>query len=140
MDYYCDVCHKFINPKSKYEHFKSNTLKEFRKCKHIELPIDNLDINNVDEVLYAYITQHNKEYDYYFNKCHFKLAVNDNQYSTYVKSNLFDNKTMISWPNFLEKLIDDFLKKGYNFNHIEEMKIITIANKMEMSFDFYIKH
>ena len=32
--------------------------------------------------------------------------------------------------------IDDFKNKGCNFNHIEEMNIITIANKMDMSYDF----
>ena len=30
--------------------------------------------------------------------------------------------------------------KGYTFNHIAEMKIITIANKLKMLSDFYIKH
>ena len=47
---------------------------------------------------------------------------------------------MISWKKFLEKLIDAFKDKGYNFNHIAEMHIITKANKMDMSYDFYIKH
>ena len=31
-------------------------------------------------------------------------------------------------------------KKEYNFNHIEEMNFIAIANKMDKSSDFYIKH
>ena len=75
------MCDNFIKRKSKYEHFKSNTHKEFEKCKHIDLSIENPDINNVDEVFYAYIIQHNKEYDYYFIKCHFKLVFNDNQSS-----------------------------------------------------------
>ena len=74
----------------------SNTHKEFDKCKHMKLTIDNPDINNVDEVFYAYIIQHKKEYDYYRIKCHFKSVLKGNQYSTYVKSNLFDNKTMIN--------------------------------------------
>ena len=89
---------------------------------------------------FAYIFQYNNENDYYPIQCHFKFVFNDNQYSTYVKSNLFDKKTMISRQNFLNKVIDDFKDKGYNFNHIAEMKIITIANKMDMSCDFYIKH
>ena len=96
MDYCCDVCNKFIKPKSKYNHFKSNTHKAFDKCKHMELIIENLDINNVDEVFFSYIVQHNKEYDYYLIKCNFKLVFNDNQYSTWNKSNLFNNKTMLS--------------------------------------------
>ena len=65
----------------------------------MELTIENPDINNVDEVFYVYILQLNKQYDHYFIKCHFKLVFNDNQYSTWIKSNLFGNKTMIPWKN-----------------------------------------
>ena len=81
-----------------------------------------------------------KEYDYYLIKCHVKLVFNDNQNGTYVKSNFFDNKTRISWLKFPEEVIDDFKNKGYNFNQIEEMNIITIAAKMDTSYDFYFKH
>ena len=48
MDYYCDVCVIFIKPKSKYKHCKSNSHKEFDKCEHIKLTIENIDINDVD--------------------------------------------------------------------------------------------
>ena len=85
------------------EKFKSNTHKEFDKGKLTELTIENIDINNVDEVSYAYIIHHNKEYDYDLIKCHFKLVFNDNQHSENVKSDLFDNKTMFSWQNFFSK-------------------------------------
>ena len=94
------MCDKFIKPKSKYKHYESNTHKKLDKCKHMELTIENLYINNVDEVLYAYNIQHNKEYDYHLMKYHFKLVFNDNQYRTYVKSNLFDTKTTVCWKNF----------------------------------------
>ena len=47
---------------------------------------------------------------------------------------------MISWKNFLVRVIDDFKDKGYNFSRIAEMHIITIANKRDMSYDFHIKH
>ena len=46
---------------------------------------------------------------------------------------------MIPWQKFLKKVIDHFRDKGHNFNHIAEIRI-TIANKMDMSYDFYIKH
>ena len=55
-------------------------------------------------------------------------------------SKLSDSKTMISWKNFLEKVIEVFKDKGYNFNHIPEMHIMTIANKLDMAYDFYIEH
>ena len=47
---------------------------------------------------------------------------------------------MVSWRNFLKKVVDDFKDKGYNFNQIAEMKIITFGNKLDMSYDFYNKH
>ena len=47
---------------------------------------------------------------------------------------------MISWSNFSENGMSDFKDKGYDFNYIAEMHIITIAIKLDMSYDFYIKH
>ena len=46
---------------------------------------------------------------------------------------------MISWPNFLETVLDDFKNKGFIFSLIAEMKILTLANKTDMSYDFYIR-
>ena len=74
----------------------------------MELTIKNPDMNNVEELFYAYIVQHNKKYENYRFKSLFKVAFNDNLYSTFVKSNLFDRKTMSSWQKFLGKVIDDF--------------------------------
>ena len=51
-----------------------------------------------------------------------------------------DIRTMISWKNFLEKVIEYFNNKGYNFNHRLEVHIMMIANKLDMTYDFYIKH
>ena len=57
------MCDKFIKPKSKYKHFKSNTHEEIDNFKHMEVTIENPDITNADEVFYAYNNQHNKQYD-----------------------------------------------------------------------------
>ena len=37
-------------------------------------------------------------------------------------------------------MINEFKKKGYKFNRIAEMNIITIANTKDMPYYFYIKH
>ena len=103
MDFYCEECDKLIKSNSKYKPLKSNIHKEFENCKHIELTIENPNINIIDEIFYAYIIEYNKKYDYYVIKCHFELVFNDNQYRIYVRSSSFDNKTMVSWKNFLEK-------------------------------------
>ena len=140
MDNYCEVYPKNIKAKNKDKHLKSKSHHEFDKCKHIILSHKDTDINHIDEMFYLYIIEHNRKFESYIIKCEFKLVFNDYQYSPYVTSNVSDNKTMISWKHFLVKVIDDFKDKGYNFSHIAEMHIITIANKRDMSYDFYIKH
>ena len=47
---------------------------------------------------------------------------------------------MVSWNICLDKVIDDIKNKGYFFKHIEEMNIMTLAKKLDMSYDFYTKH
>ena len=79
MDYYCEVCDKYIKPKSKYKHFKSNIHKEFDKYKHILISLKDINIRDVDEAFYWPIIEHNKKFDYYLVKCHFKLVFNDYQ-------------------------------------------------------------
>ena len=62
MDYYCEVCDKYVKPKSAYRHFISSFHKEYNKCKHIIITNENLDIKNVDSIFYSYITEHNKNW------------------------------------------------------------------------------
>ena len=40
----------------------------------------------------------------------------------------------------MEEVIDDYKDKGYTFDRIDEINIITIADKMDMSYDFFFKH
>ena len=46
---------------------------------------------------------------------------------------------MFFWQNFFDKVTDSFKTKRYIHNHIEEMNIITVANKIDTSYDFHIK-
>ena len=61
MDYYCEVWDKITNSSCKYKRFKSNIHKEFDICKHMDLTIENPNIDNVDEVFYAYNIQYKKQ-------------------------------------------------------------------------------
>ena len=45
------------------------------------------------------------------------------------------NTTNVSWSNYIREAID-----GCNFSHIAEMDIITLANKRDMTYDFYLKN
>ena len=61
MSYYCDVCDKIIKLKSRNKHFKSTNHKEFDRCKHVKLTIENPNINDLDRVFYSYIIEHKKK-------------------------------------------------------------------------------
>ena len=100
MDYYFDVCIIFIEPESKYENFKSNTQKEFDKCKHKELTIENIDIKDVDKAFHEYIIEHNRKYDYYLVECDFRIVFNDYEFCPYVSSTSNSNKRCVFGRNF----------------------------------------
>ena len=140
MDYYCDVCLRILKAKNKYKLFKSKSHIEIDKCKHILIYREDIDTKDIDEAIYLYIIEHNEKFDYYLVKCEFNLAINDYQYCPYVTSKLSDKKTTSCSSVFFKKIFSDFKDKGYTFNHIAEMHIITIANKLDMSYEFYIKH
>ena len=49
MGYYCDVCDKYIKPKSKYKNFEPNVHKKLDKREHTFLSLKDIDINDVEE-------------------------------------------------------------------------------------------
>ena len=63
MDYYCEVCQKYINHNSKYLHLISKSHEKFNKCKNIILSIfkrcrRDIDLSDVDGAFYLYIIEH----------------------------------------------------------------------------------
>ena len=134
MRYYCIICLLDIKKKSKYPHLKSKCHKEFEKYKHIILSFKNVDIKDVDEILYLYMKDYNKKYTEYFLKGQFKLVFN-NQDCKYLMTDMNNNTTNVSWSNYIREAIE-----GYDFSHIAEMDIITLAHKLDMTYDFYLKH
>ena len=41
---------------------------------------------------------------------------------------------------YLSDVISNLKEKGYDFSHIAEMNIITLAHKCDMTYNFYLKH
>ena len=134
MRYYCNICLLDIKKKSKHSHLKSKGHKEFEKYKHIILSFKNVNIKDVDEILFLYVKDYNKKYIHYFLKGQFKLVFNDQDFK-YLMTDMIINTTNVSWSNYIREAID-----GCNFSHIAEMDIITLANKRDMTYDFYLKN
>ena len=83
---------------------------------------------------------HNKKFHQYLLKGQFKLIFNNNQDCKYLITGMINNTTNISWSNYLREEIDSLKKERYHFDHIAEMDIITLANKRNLTYDFYLKH
>ena len=139
MRYYCDICLIDIKKKSKHSHIKSKSHKEFEKCKHFILSFKNVDIKDVDEILYLYIKDYNKKFTQYLLKGQFKLVFNYKD-CKYLMTDMINNTTNVSWSNYLRDVISNLKEEGYNFSHIAEMDTITLAHKFDMTYDFYLKH
>ena len=139
MRYYCNTCLLDIKKKSKNSHLKSKSHKEFEKYKHIILSLKNVDIKDVDEILYLYMIDQNKKFTQYLLKGQFKLVFN-NQDCKYLMTDMINNTTNVSWSNYIRDAIDKLKEEGYDFNYIAEMDIITLAHKRDMTYDFYLKH
>ena len=139
MSYFCEICLRDIKKKSKYSHLKSKSHKEFEKYKHIILSLKNVDIKDIDEIFCLCMIDHNKKFNHYLLKGEFKLVFNDNQDCKYITTGMIDNKTCISWSNYLRDAINNLKEEGYRFSHIAEMDIIILAHKRDMTYDFYLK-
>ena len=53
---------------------------------------------------------------------------------------MIDNRTFISWSNYLREAFNNLKEEVNHFNYIAEMNIITLAHKRDMTYDFYLKH
>ena len=47
---------------------------------------------------------------------------------------------MCFWQSFLENAFKHLVNTGHKLDHIAEMNFITIAKKLDMSYDFHIRH
>ena len=140
MSYYSEICLRDIKKKSNYSHLKSKSHKEFEKYKNIFLSSKKVDMKDVDEILYLYMIDHKKNFYHYLIKGEFKLVFIDNQDYKYITTGMIDNKTCISWSNYLTDVNIKLKGEGYDFNYIAEMDIITLAHKRDMTYNFYMKH
>ena len=139
MRYYCDICFIDIKKKTKHFHLRSKSHREFEKYEHIILSFKNIDIKDVDEILYLYMKDYNKKYIQYLLKGQFKLVFS-NKDCKYLMTDMLHNTTNVSWSNYLRDVISNLKEEGYDFSHIAEMDIITLAQKRDMTYDFYLKH
>ena len=55
-------------------------------------------------------------------------------------SKLRDNKTMVSWKIFVENINSEVEYKEFDFSPISQLNNTVVCKKMDMTYEFYMKH
>ena len=86
---------------------------------------------DIDKISNDYITNHNKKYFLFLNKCDFVITFhNDFLKPVHIETDFYHNTKLFNLKRYLLYLIDKFIEEGYTFSHIDEMNISTILDKM----------
>ena len=73
-------------------------------------------------------------------RCELKLCFIIKESYGIARSNLTNNKTMFSWKIFVEIRINILENDGFDLSYISQMNFKIVCNKMDMTYDFYMKH
>ena len=80
MSYFCDICDKTINLKSKNKHLKYIAHNAFEKTFHIFHSLESPEFFNVDDLFKDFINNHNKKYYFHYVKGNFFLVFDNNSF------------------------------------------------------------
>ena len=89
MDFFCDICNKTIELKSKNNHFKPISHVQYKKYFRINHTVKNPNFVDVDKIFNVYVTNHNEKFEIYFVRVDFKLDFDN---FTPNDSNIFSSK------------------------------------------------
>ena len=137
MDYYCDDCDKTITLKPITNHPKSLTHIQYEKSFRKHQTIKNPYFFDSDKRINDYIIYHDKKLDFYLFKCDFKLVFKN--FIPYIESHFHHNTTFINLKRYLLYWNEFFTERGHKFSHVNEMKVTTINDKENMTYERYIK-
>ena len=104
---FCDICDEINEINSKYSQLNALSYEEFDRFKHMNLTIANPDINEINDQIDSYKSEHDEKNDYYLIKYDFKLVFNNYEDSPHLKSTSFNSKIMFSLKSFLEDVSND---------------------------------
>ena len=120
MTYYCKLCDKKTDLKSKHEHFKSKNHKYLEEIFIMRYFVENPDITQINELLKKFVNIYIKKC--YFNqiRCVIKVLTNTNDIQN-LKIKPILNVVYRNNPNILSKKLPCFYQ-------IFEMRILFISN------------
>ena len=137
-DLLCRVCDReiFENESELNKHLAS-LRKTYDRSLYKKYTINNNNLNDIDKILYDYITIHNKKFDFYFINCVFEKQF-DNNFTATIEINTHYNSDYINIKSYLSFYIDSCEPGGFKFSNINHMIINTISCMCNMSYKQYI--
>ena len=137
-DLLCKVCNRDIfEYESKLNKYLASLRKPNDKRIYKNYTVNNIDLHDVNKILDDYISTHNKNFDYYFINCEFKIEF-DNNVTANIGVNYHYNVDYINIKSYLSFYIDSCESGGYKFSNNNHMIIITISCMCNMSYKHYI--
>ena len=92
-------------------------------------------MDEVNKILYDYISTHNKKFDFYFIPCEFAVEV-DNNFLANIKTICFYKTDIIDLNRYLFYDIDCFKSRGYMFHNINQMTFNIISDRCNMTYEY----
>ena len=99
--------------------------------------INIIKLDEVDKIINNYITIYKKDYDIYFINCRFKLEF-DNNFILNIETNYIHNMESEMINITLSYYIKCHESKGYKFCCINQMNILILIDKCNITYKNYI--
>ena len=133
MTFLCEICDREILdnlPRYLYKESDSgNKIKNYT--------VDNIKLDEVEETIKNYITIYNGDYDIYFFNYKFKLEFENNVILN-IETNYIHNIESEKITNTLLYIIKCHELKGYKFCRINQMNILILIDKCNITYKNYI--
>ena len=139
MDFYCEICNTQVKSKNKFKNFSSKSHIEISKCDHILFSSKDHNIDEMDEIYNLYLIELDRKYDFYKVKVIFNLLFYSNNYNKYISLKYKNKGTRFWFKQFLESVVDNFRIEEHEFDYIEELEIVTLFDKRDRAYQFYMK-
>ena len=99
--------------------------------------IKNPNFFHLHKISKEYIANHSKKYLGFVIKCDFKLILNNDFLKPIlIAKDFYNNFNLINLKRYLFYQIYNFIDKGHEFSHFDEMNITTVNNKMYMTYEY----
>ena len=138
MTLLCEVCDRsIIEKESENYNYLAILRKKDDKSLYKTYTTNNINLDEVNKILNDYISIENKYSDFYFINYDFVIQF-DNNFIANINTIYFYNTGFINENRFLLYDIDCLKSRGHKFYNINQMTIIIISYRCNMTYEHYI--